>query len=447
MPKFKDLQIEICSDDKPLMEYGTKKIARSNMVSTWIESRSDQAFSIKIRTQRPWDFSENDTIDDHGRDSIHYSFCVEIHFDGRDSDPERSVVIYLDDEGSGKIKGKFRENTIRSSFVKRSDGALEEQTWVFRDTGGIDHIFEKLCLASAGKDDNLEAEDDLAKALRSAKLVDGKKIDVVPQFKLGQIFINVHRVRVSRRKGVAGVPSDFALKKRDKDNDVDMGDQGDEITHTVGSNTSAVMKPEDMRVINVNFHKAELGPYAQFSFFYRSRKQLCKMGIIPIGEIVPRSRRRKFGTVAAQMVSLNTLNERKRLDKLKSREIAETFEDKIKNKTLGPYKDNGTSKYETRLRSNHVKENDSSEEWEDVDDSAQKASSRYAKSKTKAPTASRRVSDATQSDFSNNIICRKLLDPLHHPYTFKTALRRSFPHLSLAEASVSSTRPSVKLSP
>ena len=133
MPRFGAVQAEVHADGKPLEEYGTQRPTGKNIVSTWIEARTDKIFSVMIQPDLPWNYSEAT----NSSDTQVYCLMAEIFFDGR-AEAERRSIVHLDTHHpDAREDGRL---WIKHRWIKAADGQLEEYHFVFKEKG-VENIF------------------------------------------------------------------------------------------------------------------------------------------------------------------------------------------------------------------------------------------------------------------------------------------------------------------
>ena len=389
MPKFKGLQVNVCIDGEPVEEFGTSTHSRSNTITTWIESKSDQAFTIRFEHDVPWDFSEGGTLKVVNGRVQKYDLRVDVYFDGN---ADRETGIILTDIGSIVDSADCRRRAIfENAVVEQQDGAVVYQTWIFRDAGVIDRMIGKLCLGPTKSGSEPDDQLELANTLQPTQIDNST---TKPHSKLGKITLIVRR-RLVTRKRVYTDPSMLADRYQDDKRETEIDADDDDITHRVAGLSGDAVTAEPFTLYDSRPFDRGLGHYAKFDIYYRDRRRLAKLDLLSGSQLNNTKRKTTLKLLMPQKPSLNLLNEQRRLGKRKSRNSPEAFEEKIKKGSLRLHQDDTLEGFShDGPRSTDKQSNDhSDDDSEDDKDCVSNNGARKMRKLTRRPYARDQVNE------------------------------------------------------
>lgn len=124
---------------------------------------------------------------------------------------------------------KHGTTTVSSRLVRETDGSYSKYRWVFKESAGIDTLFDKLVLGSGDGGDNVNSseEDEIIKAMNSTVL---ESDEATEETKVGQIRVAFERVRLGEHTVERSFnPTAEGLET----GDVDMSEAGN-MSHVTG---------------------------------------------------------------------------------------------------------------------------------------------------------------------------------------------------------------------
>ena len=298
------------------------------MVSTFIESTTDQEFSIYIRPRLPWNFAESGGAEDAVIvDNEKYSLLAEVFFDEREEPEDRSIV-YLDPFHRGAHIDCSM--WIRNRWERTEDGRLLKYHFVFQERG-IERILGGLNInTEAAQQDGDNA---LSQSLDLANL--SGKYDTLSEPKPGKIMIRLTCIQTTRR----WLDPEFYSRSRSKQElDEDLYGSDKSLIHTARSVSTGVTSDHVAKVVGWHYYKQEKIPYATFIFNYRSRQQLARMSLqgFPYSTADLKPQGRQLRSAMPHGTPLG-LQERQALLSSEKVKPSETFEEKVEKGFFKPY--------------------------------------------------------------------------------------------------------------
>lgn len=325
MPSLRDLEVHVTDGQGTVLdEYGVQKISKSNLVSCFIESKSDQPFRVTVKpTAMPFpgypsprralpqqegkateisddkDLYEASLADTYSEGASkkgtkikssepRFHLLATMRLDGREKH-EKQIIVYLDENDPSY--GAHRDGVVifRARLTYDSDGNIRESGWVFKDVG-IDDLFRTLDIGDNIDDEKdrpaipLTAEDELTAAFDK---LGSDRLQNKAESKAGQIEITLDKITVKHtNRGAWRPPAEMS-----KDEAGARSSLRDNITHTVGrDDTGRTIRTVDA-VIYEPWPRREERRFATFLFYYRARETLVRFGFpgIATGALVLRS--------------------------------------------------------------------------------------------------------------------------------------------------------------
>ena len=310
MPTFKDVTIHITSlDGAPLAEFGLQTLQKSGKISCFIESKSNLPFRISVSPTIPFPAFTSAAAEQqqHGSDNrgstafgsgfgdtyrpsypssaydprrsddgTAYHLLATLRLDGREKAEKRSIV-YLNPENEWfdpvvVMKGRLAYD---------EQGGIRESGWVFREVG-IEDLLGTLGLEGQEKEEEVKGEEGLAKAFE--KLGKDRLDDEGEKNASGKIEVTLERVRIKtvRRGGwKPDAPSSSSSTTRTTGNNA-AGDKKaslKDLSHLTSSTTPTGDAYTEVDAIEYNYVDGpNAAPWATFTFFYRGKETMAKLG-------------------------------------------------------------------------------------------------------------------------------------------------------------------------
>jgi len=275
MPTFKGVTVEIhCPKEPPsdpenfnwaavehgaTPEYGTHKLRNTPKMTSYISAVTNCPFAVSIAIL--------DSYEPKVKGDDRESLAAYVYFDGKSK------------EETATLLRRGVETWISSRWLEVGPGKLAEREFVFREVG-LENIFNILDLSRESKEENDKSNANRRHSM-PARMHDAEeesKQAPKPKESAGQIRVDLFRVRCEGpvRRGVWGDMFKDHLSPSTNEpevNDVD-------VSHTAGFSEPKPLDKETVSTQSVSHLDPEGVVFASFVFYYRSERQLKKMGLI-----------------------------------------------------------------------------------------------------------------------------------------------------------------------